>query len=757
MTRLTWSAALLAVLFGVLAISAAAGPTDPPYPQRIDFPAPTVDPTTGAVTTNFSPEGMAISGNTFYAGSTATGEIIKGNLQTGAYQRNWVPASPNQPSDLHRGILGLLVDSHGRVWAASSVGMQCGQAGAGGVITTPCPAGAPTPQVNYGAIVVYDGNTGAELAQYTVTNLAGKLMNDMTIANNRLVIANTTAPACNPPVPPATTPTNTNCDTQFEIPLGPGGALPPGDTPPTGNTGASVACGAKLCPAYQNAAVIALPTPGFISADGIDTLPNGHVVVTSVSGNPVPGGQMINLDPVTGTWSYITVTAPDRPTPPGVPPLLSLDGVTLDGNMLYAPENRTDVATCPTPNTTLPCPGDWAAIRLDPPNYTTGTVVARLNSPPGSGLPPLRSPANMEQLGHSVYGITRVVSANPVTGAANVTQTFIERLDKVPLTATGSGVSGTEGASLSGQVASFTDPNNGPVAPDSYTQNGSSVYGYTATIDWGDGTATSAGTVAPSGGGFAVSGSHTYAEEGSYTVTTTVFDGSPIGEKLATTTSTATVGDAALTRGLIKASCGANPCAVTFAFTDANAGATSADFAATINWGDGSSTTGVVTGSGGGHFTVTGSHAYADGGSGHAITVSVTDDGGSTTTATAPTATAALVPKDPKGDGDHFTVVATCPTGDLVIATLNGIPVQNGDTVHLHLKKHGPQKAKWHGHGRNRELMIQATSFQLVVSCVDSAGNQGCATATPVFNQHGHGDHGDDDNQGNEDHGPRHK
>jgi PKD repeat protein len=640
MTRFTWSAALLAVLAGVLALSAAAGPLDPPYPQRIDFPAPTVDPITGAVTTNFSPEGMAVSGDTFYAGSTATGEIIKGNLKTGMYQRNWVAASPAQPSDLHRGILGLLVDGHGRVWAASSVGMACG----GGGTQPACPAGAPTPQVNYGAIFVYDGNTGAELAQYTVSNLAGKLMNDMTIAQNRLVIANTTAPACNPPVPPATTPTNTNCDTQFEIPLGPGGALPPGDTPPTGNTGASVPCGTKLCPAYQNPVVVALPTPGFISADGIDTLPNGHVVVTSVSGNPVPGGQMINLDPVTGTWSYITVTAADRPTPPGVPPLLSLDGVTLDGNMLYAPENRTDVATCPTPNTTLSCPGDWAAIHLDPPGYTTGEVISRLNSPAGSGLPPLRSPANMEQLGHSVYGITRVVSANPVTGAANVTQTFIERLDKLALTAAGSAVGATEGASFTGPTATFTDPNNGPIAANSYPQQGSSAYGYTATISWGDGTATSSGTVTGGGtGSLSVAGTHTYAEEGSYPVTTTVVD-MATGATLTTTTSTATVADAALTATPVTIT-GVEGTAVTGAVAnvaDANHDGSAADLTATINWGDGSpADTGTVTGTNG-SYAVNGSHVYADQGT-YSVTVNVTDDGGATASTTS-TANIAFAP-----------------------------------------------------------------------------------------------------------------
>src|SRR4051812_24361965 len=110
MTRFIWSAALLVVLAGVL--QAAAPAVSPSYPSRIDFPAPTVNLATGAITTNFAPEGMAVSGDTFYAGSTQTGEIIKGNLKTGLFDRNWVPASPNQPSELHRGVLGLLVDGH---------------------------------------------------------------------------------------------------------------------------------------------------------------------------------------------------------------------------------------------------------------------------------------------------------------------------------------------------------------------------------------------------------------------------------------------------------------------------------------------------------------------------------------------------------------------------------------------------------------------------------------------------------------------
>jgi hypothetical protein len=63
----------------------------------------------------------------------------------------------------------------------------------------------------------------------------------------------------------------------------------------------------------------------------------------------------------------------------------------------------------------------------------------------------------------------------------------------------------TEGAAFNGVVATFTDPGTDGTSRD-----------YTAIITWGDGT-TSAGTVIGFGGNvFAVTGSHTYAEEGVY-------------------------------------------------------------------------------------------------------------------------------------------------------------------------------------------------------------------------------------------------
>jgi hypothetical protein len=91
---------------------------------------------------------------------------------------------------------------------------------------------------------------------------------------------------------------------------------------------------------------------------------------------------------------------------------------------------------------------------------------------------------------------------------------FQARVADAPLSATGEAVNGTVGVQFSGTVAKFTDAN-----PDG------KVSQYTASINWGDGSSASAGTIkAAEGGGFLVSGSHTYAAVGTYPVTVTIKD-----------------------------------------------------------------------------------------------------------------------------------------------------------------------------------------------------------------------------------------
>src|SRR5712691_10894175 len=135
---------------------------------------------------------------------------------------------------------------------------------------------------------------------------------------------------------------------------------------------------------------------------------------------------------------------------------------------------------------------------------------------------------------------------------------------------------------------------------------------YSASIAWGDATLATAGTIAgPKGGPFTVSGSHIYAEEGSYKIVVTITDID--ADNGATANSRADVADAKLTA---RPACSATTSLLyngpTATFTDAASPfGTLSDFTATIDWGDITVTAGTVSGADGGPYTVSGSHTYA--------------------------------------------------------------------------------------------------------------------------------------------------
>jgi hypothetical protein len=200
---------------------------------------------------------------------------------------------------------------------------------------------------------------------------------------------------------------------------------------------------------------------------------------------------------------------------------------------------------------------------------------------------------------------------------------LVVRIDP-SIVASGQNISATEGVTFSGAVATFTDPDPGSTALE-----------YSATIDWGDATPTSVGTISGSGGSFTVSGSHLYAEESSSrAVTVTITDNdNPANTDVAN--SNARVGDAAL------ASRCATPPVIpqsyagpTATFADQSSTGTLSDFSATIDWGDSSSSPGTITGGpGNADYFVAGSHTYASSGA-FTITTTINDVGGSTTKAT---------------------------------------------------------------------------------------------------------------------------
>jgi len=188
----------------------------------------------------------------------------------------------------------------------------------------------------------------------------------------------------------------------------------------------------------------------------------------------------------------------------------------------------------------------------------------------------------------------------------------------LPIMATGTPFGAVEGASATGTVATFTDPDPKATAGE-----------YAATIDWGDGASSAGAISGPAGGPFTVTGSHVYQQEGSYTITVTISDVDNVGN-VASVSSAATVGDAALVaRCAAAATSPISFSGPTANLTDGNLFGVASDFTATISWGDGSTSAGTVTGPMGGPFAVSGSHTYATTGT-FAITTAITDDGGST-------------------------------------------------------------------------------------------------------------------------------
>jgi hypothetical protein len=209
------------------------------------------------------------------------------------------------------------------------------------------------------------------------------------------------------------------------------------------------------------------------------------------------------------------------------------------------------------------------------------------------------------------------------------------------VTATGGfTVTSNEGAASGLQtVATFADPGGSEELSD-----------YAASISWGDGTPNTPGTITVSGGVYTVQGSHTYAEESTpdhtggsptYKVTVTI---SHDAAAASTAVSAAKVTDppvAATGKFTVTGVEGVLSSSQTVAtFTDPGGAEAVGDYAATIAWGDGSTSPGTITLSGG-VYTVAGSHSYAEenapdhaGSNPYGITVTVTHEGAPSVTAT---------------------------------------------------------------------------------------------------------------------------
>ena len=285
--------------------------------------------------------------------------------------------------------------------------------------------------------------------------------------------------------------------------------------------------------------------------------------------------------------------------------------------------------------THVPFQGTVAAFSSSDPTATAADFTATINY--GDGSPSASGTVVAAPDGFLVVGAHTFTTANPIEpvtvtitdtrGFGQATANSVATITSPGglLTPFGQSVSFVAGRLSSAVVASFTD--SSPLA----------VPGeFTASINWGDGTASSAGTIATSGGGFTVTGLHTYnvdpvsspiVESVTVTITDTL-----TGDTV-TANTTATVAPVPITIQTQNfAVTGGKPFSGTVAtFTDGDARVNPAFYTATINWGDGTpSTTGTISGTN--PFTVTASHTFAPFPNTDLVTITITDKNGRTAT-----------------------------------------------------------------------------------------------------------------------------
>jgi hypothetical protein len=181
--------------------------------------------------------------------------------------------------------------------------------------------------------------------------------------------------------------------------------------------------------------------------------------------------------------------------------------------------------------------------------------------------------------------------------------------------------------SFSGVLASFTDgdPRNDPSF-------------FTATIDWGDGSPTSTGKITGRNP-FSIFASHVFpAFQDTHLVTSTVTDENG---RTATavdrvvdppdasdgSTMPAAANPLALEPGLLRPSGAGSVFGVVASFTDSDPAGSTGGYRATIDWGDGRRSAGMILGANG-RFAVAARHRYRRPGCRHAVVVTVTDGRG---------------------------------------------------------------------------------------------------------------------------------
>ncbi len=280
--------------------------------------------------------------------------------------------------------------------------------------------------------------------------------------------------------------------------------------------------------------------------------------------------------------------------------------------------------------------------------------------------------------GKSFYNVSVIIhheaapDSNIVSEAATIS-------DPAVVAVAGAPISGVEGATFSlVPVATFTDP-GGPEP----------VGDYSATINWGDGTTSAAGSITYSSGVYTVNGTHKYAEEsypdhtgsGNVYLINVVVHHESAPDAVPVTT-TATISDPAVVavagapvKGIEGQTTGN---VVVATFTDPGGPEAASDYTASINWGDGTpSAPGVISyNSSTKKFSVTAKHTYEEesgpehpGSQPYQISVVVSHEAAPASNTVATTATIAESPVIAKAGVGPTTAVEGVPTGPIKLAT----------------------------------------------------------------------------------------
>ena len=209
----------------------------------------------------------------------------------------------------------------------------------------------------------------------------------------------------------------------------------------------------------------------------------------------------------------------------------------------------------------------------------------------------------------SVDGLYTISGTHTYSTNGTYTVTLaLTDLDGSQKTATSTVVVGDliAGQSASLTVVSFSDPNTNP-----------SLSEYTASIDWGDGTPATPGTVTSANGNFDVSGSHTYTQDsfdqpgGVYQVTVSITNDDGLN---LTKTMPVEVVRPELPLSVANVDIGASHSVSNVqiaTFTDSSISDAAGEFTAQVDWGDGNTSSGTIQELSPGLFEVLGSHTYA--------------------------------------------------------------------------------------------------------------------------------------------------